>query len=344
MPKVTFAILALNALPFLEYNLRALYPFAHQIIVVEGAVRTASGLARPDGHSADGTVETLQRFQQQDDPQGKLVVVSAADAGFTDGFWPEKEEMSQAFAARATGDWLWQVDSDEFYLQDDLVGLLNTLSETPEISGISFPYLEFFGSFESYITGEWHLYQYPKVPRVFQWRPGYRYASHRPATVVDQHGRDLRSLNWLDEPASSGRSMVMHHYSYVFPKQAEQKVGYYSNVTWSEAFKANKKWKEEQFERLRSPMRLGELGGLQWLERFEGKHPAAIEALREDIRQGRVQIEQRPVDDIEKLLSSPIYRLQTGLARLFLRVYWPIRVAWKSVRGKIIPLLNGRLR
>ncbi|UYN88679.1 MAG: glycosyltransferase family 2 protein [Anaerolineales bacterium] len=344
MAKVTFGMLALNAMPFLEYNLRALYPFAHQIIVVEGAARAASALAGPDGHSTDGTLEMLQQFKEQHDPQNKLIVISAADAGFADGFWPEKDEMAQTFAARATGDWLWQVDSDEFYLEGDLVALLATLSESPKISGISFPYFEFFGSFESYITGEWHLYQYPKVPRVFQWRPGYRYASHRPATVVNEHGHDLRSLNWLDAPAPSGRPMVMHHYSYVFPKQAEQKVGYYSNVNWSEAFKANKKWKEEQFERLRSPMRLGELGGLQWLERFEGQHPAAIEALREDIRQGRVQIEQRPADDIERLLSSPVYRLQTGLARLFLWVYWPIRVAWKSVRARIVYLLSGRLQ
>lgn len=342
MSEITFGILALNAMPFLEYNLRALYPYAHQIIVVEGAVRSARALARPDGHSVDGTLEMLQEFKQQRDPQKKLLIISAADAGYADGFWPEKEEMSRAYAARATGDWLWQVDSDEFYLEDDLAALLEMLSGVPEVTGVSFPYIEFFGGFESYTTGEWHLHQYPRVPRLFRWAPGYKYTSHRPATVLDDQGRDLSSLHWINNPAPNGRAMTMYHYSYVFPKQAEQKVGYYSNVTWSAAFEKNKEWYEAQFLGLKSPMHIGELGGLQWLEPFEGKHPAAIQALIEDLRLGRVQIEQRPVADIDRLLASPWYRVQKRLARLFLQVYWPIRVAWKSVRAKLVNLLRGR--
>lgn len=336
MPKVTFGILALNALPFLEYNLRALYPFAHQIIVVEGAARAAKSLARQDGHSADGTLEMLDRFKQREDPEGKLVVVDAAEAGYPDGFWPEKEEMSQAYAARATGDWLWQVDSDEFYMEEDLKAMLGLLDRNPEISGYSFPYIEFFGGFDFYITGEWHLHAYPRVPRLFRWGPGYQYTSHRPSAVVNDRGQDLRQLHWVDEPKPAGSSVRMHHYSYVFPKQAMQKVGYYSKVEWSSAFKDNQTWYEKKYLGLQNPMHLGELQGLQWLERFTGQHPAAIQALRRDLEQGRVQIERRPVADIEQLLSSPRYRVQTWLARLFLRAYWPIRVAWKSMRSKII--------
>ncbi len=36
MPKVTFGIIVLNGEPFTRYCLRSLYPFAHEIIVVEG--------------------------------------------------------------------------------------------------------------------------------------------------------------------------------------------------------------------------------------------------------------------------------------------------------------------
>jgi hypothetical protein len=63
-PKVTFGIIVLNGEPFTRYCLRSLYPFAHQIVVVEGAVRGAMSLARHDGHSRDGTLETLQRFKR----------------------------------------------------------------------------------------------------------------------------------------------------------------------------------------------------------------------------------------------------------------------------------------
>ena len=128
-PKITFGILALNAQPFLAANLRALYSFAHQIIVVEGAVRSANRLATPEGHSSDGTLEMLRRFCAEEDPQHKVEVVLAQDAGYTDGLWPEKDEMSQAYAERATGDWLWQVDADEFYLPEDMVAVMAMLEQ-----------------------------------------------------------------------------------------------------------------------------------------------------------------------------------------------------------------------
>ena len=40
-PRITFGIIVLNGEPFVRYNLRSLYHFAHEIIVVEGAVQAA---------------------------------------------------------------------------------------------------------------------------------------------------------------------------------------------------------------------------------------------------------------------------------------------------------------
>lgn len=336
MAKVTFGIIALNALPLLRYNLQALYPFAHQIIVVEGAVRSANQLAQPNGHSQDGTWEMLQDFARQHDPEHKLHLVSAADEGYADGFWPEKDEMSQAYAKRATGDWLWQVDSDEFYQEQQMAALLEQLDADTSVSGCSFPYIEFFGSFDSHITGEWHRFAHPRFYRLFRWGPGYRYASHRPPTVLDAQGRNLHQLHWLASPRVNGRPMFLYHYSYVFPKQARQKVGYYSNVTWSDAFRDNKTWYEQQYVRLQDPLHLGELRGWQWLERFGGRHPRSIQQLQADLAQGRIQEELRPTADIERLLAAPGYRIQTWLAHAALWLYWPLRVAWKRVRSWVI--------
>mgnify|MGYP006932098584 CR=1 FL=1 len=50
-PKITFGIIVLNGEPFTRYCIRALYPHAHQIIVVEGALEKARSIATPDGHS-----------------------------------------------------------------------------------------------------------------------------------------------------------------------------------------------------------------------------------------------------------------------------------------------------
>ena len=60
---VTFGMIVLNGEPFVRYNLRALYPFAHQIIVVEGAAPAAASIATPEGHSTDGTLDTLHDFK-----------------------------------------------------------------------------------------------------------------------------------------------------------------------------------------------------------------------------------------------------------------------------------------
>src|SRR3989304_10265579 len=106
MTRVSFGILALNAQPFLEYNLRALYPFAYEIFVVEGAVKAAASLATPDGHSTDGTVQMLADFKGRRDPEKKLRIVSAADEGYTDGVWAGKDEMSRASAKDVTGNWM----------------------------------------------------------------------------------------------------------------------------------------------------------------------------------------------------------------------------------------------
>jgi hypothetical protein len=334
MTRISFGIIALNAQPFLEYNLRALYPFAHQIIVVEGAVRAAASLAGKDGHSVDGTRAMLENFP---DPQRKIELVYARQEGFTNGFWPEKDDMSRAYAKRVTGDWLWQVDSDEFYRQEDMEAVIELLESDPAITMVSFPYKEFFGGFETVITGEWHLQEYPLIHRLFKWEPGSRYVSHRPATVVDPTGVDLREKHWVKRPKRGIKPILIYHYSYVFPRQASQKVGYYSNVEWTVAFRNNQSWLEQSYYGLRRPMFLSEKGWphLQWLERFNHEHPEQIEKLRRDLAEGRASEPLRPTGDIERLLRSPIYALERVLARVWLAVFWPLRTAWKMIRAAV---------
>ena len=88
---VTFGMIVLNGEPFTRYNLRAIYPFASEIIIVEGACPAARSVAMPDGHSSDGTLTLLRRFQSEEDPEGKVQVVTAEDEGRSDGFWSEKD-------------------------------------------------------------------------------------------------------------------------------------------------------------------------------------------------------------------------------------------------------------
>jgi hypothetical protein len=334
-PRISFGIIALNAQPFLIYSLRALYPFAYQILVVEGATVAAKSLATTDGHSLDGTLEMLRRFQESEDTENKLQIISAKDEGYQTGFWPEKDQMSQAYARRATGNWLWQVDGDEFYKQEDMSAIVSMLKEDRDITSVSFPYLEFFGGFDYLITGKWHLYDHPRFHRLFKWKQQFAYTSHRPPTVVNEKKENLRSLKWINQPRNGKFPVVLYHYSYVFPKQAKQKVGYYSNVSWTSAFRENQKWYEESYLGLEHPFFLGEKGRpiLQWLERFQGTHPESIQQLLTDLDAGKLHEPLRPTEDIEELLNSPGYWLTTRGLRLIMPPFWKARTWFRSTFG-----------
>ncbi len=138
-PRISFGIIVLNGDPFTKYCLRSLYPFAYEIIVVEGAVREAAEIATATGHSRDGTLKALQQFKDEEDPLNKVRIITR------NGFWDDKDQMSQAYAARATGDYIWQVDIDEFYKADEMALVLEILRQEPTITAVSFKQIQFLG-------------------------------------------------------------------------------------------------------------------------------------------------------------------------------------------------------
>lgn len=331
---ITFGMIVLNGMPFLEYNLTALYPFAHEIIVVEGACTAAAPLATADGHSTDGTVEVLERFAREKDPDGKLTVVTAEDDGEPNGFWSEKDEMSQAFARRATGDWLWQVDVDEFYREEDVRRILSMIEEDPTISGFGFPFIQFWGGFESVEEGLLFRYVLPGVNRVFKWGDGFAYHAHRPSTVVDDKGRNLCDLNWVSWKRMKREGIYLYHYSYVFPHQARQKVGYYTHVEWTDEFRGNDRWLRDSYFGLKHPYFIGETpGSPEWLRRYDGPHPGAIVQLRDDLAAGRLTEGIRPTEDIERLLASRRYAVGTAALRVLLPPLYLAKRTAGTARG-----------
>ncbi len=194
LPKVTFGLIVLNGEPFIRYNLRALYPFAHQIIVVEGASPGAAQAASASGHSTDGTQVELREFKAQEDPEHKMIIVTAEDEGHADGFWPgEKHEQSQAYAERATGDYLWQVDIDEFYKPEDMHTVLEMLGDDDSITALSFNQTTFWGGFD-YVADSWSLrrgWAAKGIHRVFKWGPGYQLYHASPCYCTQRSRRRL---------------------------------------------------------------------------------------------------------------------------------------------------------
>jgi hypothetical protein len=67
---------------------------------------------------------------------------------------------------------------------------------------------------------------------------------------------------------------------------------------------------ERSYFTLKEPFRVHNLyRHPSWLRRFEGEHPEQAKRLMADIRAGRLDVELRRKDDVERLLDSRWYQL-----------------------------------
>jgi hypothetical protein len=350
-PRITFGIIVLNGEPFTRYNLRALYPFAHEIIVVEGASPHASQIATPDGHSLDNTLQILREFKQYEDPDDKLSIVTAETEGYPNGFWPgEKDEQSRAYARRATGDWLWQVDIDEFYRPDQMQYVIDTLLVDPAIWTVSFKTITFWGGLTYHVDG-WFLRhrEGEEFHRVFRWKPGFTYGTHRPPTVYNQSGENLRTLGWKrGYDLAREQGIHLYHYSFVFPFQVGNKSLYYGSY-----FGRDPQWADKSYMRLDNPYRVHAVHRYpSWLDRYRGDHPPQALELWQQVEAGaHPGITVRSNSDVDGLLESPRYRLgRIGLKvgghllyavrRQALRLFWGLPQKTQRYLKQHIPILS----
>ncbi|MFZ1986089.1 MAG: glycosyltransferase [Desulfatitalea sp.] len=310
--KISVGMIVLNGEPFLRYNLRALYPFVHQIIVVEGACQSAAAIATCDGHSTDGTLETLRDFKAHEDPENKVRIVTAADEGYVDGFWPEKDEMSWAYAKRATGEYLWQVDSDEFYHEEHIPRLLRFIERTRP-DAVSFPMVPFWGDL-AYNVNSFRLIRdnSREYHRLFAWGPGYSYKTHRPPTVIDDKGVETRKKHWVRARDLEKEGIYLFHYSLLFPHQVFNKVSYYKERLQSDI----DAWEETVYRRLEKPFRAhNAYQYIGWLERFKGEHPLSSRTMMVDIESKKLNVPLRDCADVERLLGNRFYVAATKVLR-----------------------------
>jgi len=336
--KITFGIIVLNGEPFTRYCIKALYPHAHQIIIAEGACEGARSIARSDGHSSDGTLEILREIRQFKDPENKITIITAEDEGHPDGFWPgEKHEQSQAYAKRATGDYLWQVDIDEFYLDNDIQRIKDLLKNDSSITCLAFKQYSFWGGFD-YIVDSWYFKRYlPEIYRIFKWGQGFQYISHRPPTVFNEKRINLKDIDCINAKTTRKMGIYMYHYSFVFPKQVKEKSQYYKYADWSKREKAEW-WADHVFSNLSDPYRVFSISWIpSWLLRFKKPHPKIIYKLIDDIKSGRSSIEMRHTDDIEKLINS--FHYKTGI--FFLKLLEPADIIYKNNKKRIKNFLKS---
>jgi hypothetical protein len=318
-PRISFGIIVLNGGPFTKYCLRQLYPHAYEIIVVEGGSKKAIDQA-PEGHSTDGTLEALSEFKAQEDPENKVRIITR------DGFWTEKDEQSQAYAQVATGDYLWQVDIDEFYTHSDLHTMRRLLAEHPEVDTVSFRAITFWGhikycanSLYMMITEakQWH--------RLFRWRPGYRYITHRPSTVVDEDGRDLRTKVWWTSKTTDAFGIRLYHYSLLFPKQVMEKFSYGSKLgpdgMTGGYLRDGLRWVNDYYLKLGNPFKVHNASfgsnfywrNTCWLYQYYGEQPEEICQMWHAIQNREIICTVRDCADVEDLLQNRCYTMAARL-------------------------------
>ncbi|MBN1817454.1 MAG: glycosyltransferase, partial [Sedimentisphaerales bacterium] len=217
-PRFSFIMIVLNGMPLIEYSLRAVYAFAHEIIIVEGAVEDAMFAANPDGSSKDGTVQFLQSFP---DPERKLRILR--------GRWPEKCQMQNAALSHVTGDYVWLIDSDELYRKSDMERVAALLQQDPAITQVNFIPFNFWKGLE-YIL-DCPVFHEPSghYRRIFKYVRGARFTTHRPPTMIwPGEPRTVEQIKLLDGTTTRNMGIHMHHYSYVLDSQVAQKTEYYA--------------------------------------------------------------------------------------------------------------------
>ena len=318
LPKITFGIIVLNGEPFTRYCLRSIYPYAHEIIVVEGGHEDAKSVCTPDGHSVDGTRDVLYKFKSEEDPLDKVLIITK------DGFWPKTDELgrhrtpqSRAYAEKATGEYLWQIDIDEFYKAKDIEEILKMLKQNPSISGVTFPFINFWGDIHYRVEGWKFLRGGSYCNRIFKWGPGFSYITHEPPTVYNEKGIDLRLLNWINGKRMKRRGIYMYHYSHLFPWQVRQKVQVYRDEKPDDCAEIIE-WAENNYFRISNPFNIERHYWMpSWLEHYPGEHPVEVIKMISDIRSGVKQAEMRVNSDVEEILKRKPYRRKVFLMKIY---------------------------
>jgi len=279
--KFSIGMIVFNAELFLQACLDSIYDFAHEILIVEGSCPQARWDANPDGTSTDGTLAIISNYPDVDN-KIKLVASQA---------WEHKNEMVNAYIPYVTGNYLFQVDSDEIWPDNDLNKIKQVLLDRPEIDCMEFLPLQFWHNFETImIEGHWDN---PFI-RLFKFEPGAMWLSHEPPILLRPNQPQGGAYNDKRINATKEYDIKFFHYSYLTEKQARWKASFFSHYEsgissdtstsirmtcdWFE--KVWKPWKDNP-EKIESIYGTSPGGGPAWTPqgktaKYDGQHPKAI--------------------------------------------------------------------
>ena len=239
--KISTGTLVLNAesvLPpgMLEAQLKQLYYIGDEIFITEGATKVTSNhywdgdttWLTHDGHSTDKTVEIINSFP---DPEKKIVLFQK------DGFWNGKTEMCNEWSKHATGNYIWQIDSDEFYKKKD-VDKIKQILEKYQPDAVHFFANYFWGDYNYHLNEATGLGWGNNIPwmRIFKHTPGSKWLSHEPPNYMLTNGIVCNESRIIPREEMLKANIKMYHYSYVTKEQKEFKVKFYKDYWLNDAW------------------------------------------------------------------------------------------------------------
>jgi len=273
--KFSFIMIVLNGMPFIEYSLKSVYNFAHEIIIAEGAVEDCMFAANPDGSSKDATVEFIKSFP---DPANKIKLIQ--------GRWPEKCEMQNEALKYVTGNYVWLIDSDEVYKKEDIEKIKELLRKDPSITQVNFIPDNFWKGLDYIFVSPMFFEHAHHFRRLFKYVPGAQFTTHRPPTMVwPNSSLTTEQMHLVDGLQTRQMGIILYHYSYVVDEQVVQKMEYYGRRGPWEVSGLNRsqwyhqcylKWTPANRKEIeaRYPVWMGDKNSCT--EPFKGSHPQVM--------------------------------------------------------------------
>lgn len=263
---ISFCLIAFNEAKTLRASLDHLYPHAHEIIICEGSIALLRESLDLPVRSNDGTCELLESYP---DPARKLRIIQRE--------WRDKDEMSAAYAERASGDLIWHVDADEFYDGYSLQAIPREFDDRA-LNALIVPHVVFWK------TPDWVLataagdQRWCRVPRVLRAQVGMS-VRHIPVRRVIDGVADETGMREPRDP-----KINTWHYAWNDDSRVRTKMGIYST---RDAKTTRPGWIVNVWDRWtpdcsRSdfPEGVHPAKALRlWPEPYRGQHPACVSGI-----------------------------------------------------------------
>jgi hypothetical protein len=213
--KIAFGMIVFEGDYVLQECLEQVYPFASQILISEGPVSYWQRQGRET--STDNTNKIIDNFP---DPENKIKIIH--------GKFNEKDDQCRAYMSYINDDidYIWNLDSDEVFKNEDLKKIIKFLEEEAPTS-VGIRSCSFYGGFDDYLTG--FELKTDNFLRIFKYVKGSTWLTHRPPTISYPYDLNINLKHVNSDELYNRTGSQMYHYSYVFPDQVFRKINYYKD-------------------------------------------------------------------------------------------------------------------